>query len=480
MNFVGILGLRTKRKISAVYCVWKCMRLCRNMCSNEFREVEEKMWHNVELDVRVGESEQISNGEEILSPRRRYFQKARSDAGKVLEVLLEDGPGFDSREVLNVLDVSITGPFVREVLLGILKLKECMNKTRRAKLGYKFFVWSGSQGSYKHTANGYHMMMKIFAECEELKAMWRMVDEMTEKGISISALTFNIVICTCGEAGLAKVVVERFIKSQSFNFRPFKNSFNAILQVLHTNQQYGLIEWVHEQLLIEGHSPDVLTYNITMYAKYRLGKMDQFHRLLDEMSRNGHSPDLHTYNILLRVLGKGNKPLAALNLLNHMKEVGVQPSVLHFTTLIDGLSRAGNLDACKYFFDEITKSGHTLDVVCYTVMISCYVSSFEIQQARVLFNEMFTRGLLPNVYTYHTMIRGFCMVKKFDEAVSMLTEMNSRDCTPNFDVYNTVIRNLRNAGHFSKAEDVIKLMKSRGKYPHLADKFLHYRRRERT
>ncbi|KAM1142069.1 hypothetical protein ACFX19_042649 [Malus domestica] len=112
--------------------------------------------------------------------------------------------------------------------------------------------------------------------------MWRLVDEMIEKGYPITAQAFNILLRTCGEAGLAK----------------------------------------------------------------KLGKLDQFHRLLDEMGRSGFTPDFHTYNILLHVLGKGDKPLAAPNLLNHMKEEGFGPSVLHFTTLIDGLSRAGNMDAC--------------------------------------------------------------------------------------------------------------------------------------
>ncbi|KAM2281663.1 hypothetical protein ACFX1S_042228 [Malus domestica] len=148
--------------------------------------------------------------------------------------------------------------------------------------------------------------------------MWRLVDEMIEKGYPITAQTFNILIHTCGEAGLAKKVLEIFIKSKTFSYRPFKHSYNAILHSLLVVKQYKLIE---------------------------LGKLDQFHRLLDEMGRSGFTPDFHTYNILLHVLGKGDKPLAAPNLLNHMKEEGFDPSVLHFTTLIDGLSRAGNMDA---------------------------------------------------------------------------------------------------------------------------------------
>ena len=49
----------------------------------------------------------------------------------------------------------------------------------------------------------------------------------TEQGFPITARTFQILICTCGEAGLARRVVERFLKSKKFNYRPFKHSYNA-------------------------------------------------------------------------------------------------------------------------------------------------------------------------------------------------------------------------------------------------------------
>ena len=54
--------------------------------------------------------------------------------------------------------------------------------------------------------------MKIFAQCEEFRALWRLADEMIEKEFHTTAHTFNILICTCGEAGLAMNVLEMFIK----------------------------------------------------------------------------------------------------------------------------------------------------------------------------------------------------------------------------------------------------------------------------
>uniref|UniRef100_A0A2K3P474 Pentatricopeptide repeat-containing protein n=1 Tax=Trifolium pratense TaxID=57577 RepID=A0A2K3P474_TRIPR len=146
-----------------------------------------------------------------------------------------------------------------------------------------------------------------------------------------------------------------------------------------------------DMLSEEDFSSDVLTYNIVMLAKYSLGKMNLFHRLLYVMERSGLSPDFHTYNILLHVLGRGDKPLASVDLLNHMRE---------------------------------------RDVVAYTVMITGYVVACEFEKSQEMFDEMISRGQIPNVFTYNSMIRGFCMVGKFDEACSKLTEMETKDVGP--------------------------------------------------
>ncbi|XP_068646165.1 pentatricopeptide repeat-containing protein At3g60050-like [Aristolochia californica] len=410
------------------------------------------------------------------SPRRRCSEELNSDVYRIYFILQQDGPGFDARSVLSEMEIKVSDTLLRGVLVRILKSINNTNKSRCAKLGYKFFVWSGSQVHYKHTSNSYNLILKLFADCEEFKAMWRLVEEMIENGIHTTSRTFNILICSCGEAGVARKLVERFIKSKTFNYRPFKHSFNAILHTLLIVNQYRLIEWVYQQMLLDGHSPDILTYNVLMCAKYRLGKLDEFHRLLDEMGQNGLSPDLHTYNILLHVLGKGDKPLAALNLLNYMEEVGSPPSSLHFTALIDGLSRAGNLDACKYFFDEMIKKGCEPDVVCYTVMITSYAVAGELEKAQTMFEDMVVQGKLPNVFTYNSMIRGLCIAGKFKEARFMLKDMQSRGCNPNFSVYSTLVGNLRNAGKLSEANEIIGEMVEKGHYVHLISKLKGYRR----
>ncbi|OMO95944.1 hypothetical protein CCACVL1_05155 [Corchorus capsularis] len=182
------------------------------------------MWKGASCDTVLDENNDNFGGnasasdyESRFSTRHGFFESGRDDAKKILEILQQDGPGFDAKAALSELQMRVSGFLVREVLVGILKNINYANRTRCAKLGYKFFVWSSQQESYRHTANSYHLIMKIFAECEEYKAMWRLVDEMIENGFPTTARTFNILICTCGEAGIARKVVESTLVSHLRN-----------------------------------------------------------------------------------------------------------------------------------------------------------------------------------------------------------------------------------------------------------------------
>ncbi|KAL6127122.1 hypothetical protein ACLB2K_075165 [Fragaria x ananassa] len=416
MNCISLFGTRVFHRFSC--CVVVSRKLSdggfgenrRDSRCNGKESVEETVSESSDFDPILKEYGLLENEghpRERFSVRRSFFEDVRRCTVRVLEVLEKDEPGFDAKAALDELDIKVSGPVVRGVLFEILKVVNYGNKMRCAKLGFKFFVWSGLKENYRHTAEAYHLMMKIFADCEEFKAMWRLVDEMIEKGHPTTARTFNILICTCVK-------------------------------------QYKLIEWLYQQMLAEGYSQDILTYNIMMCAKYRLGKLDQFHRLLDEMGRSGFSPDFHTYNLLLNVL--------------------------------DGLSRAGNMEACKYFFDEMIKYDCLPDVVCYTVMITGYIVAGELENALELFDEMVIDGQLPNVFTYNSIIRGLCMVGKFEEACSMLKEMESRGVNPNFTVYSTLVSYLRNAGKLSKAHEVIQHMVEKGQYAHLLSNLKRHRR----
>lgn len=403
--------------------------------------------------------------------RRCFLQMTMIEVEKVLEVLKLYLPGFDLNLALDGLQITVSHRLVKEVLFEILKNVNDATKERCSSLARKFFVWSSAAAArvenrgedYVHSTKSYHLMLKILSECEEGQKVKRLIDEMIEKEVVITPQTINILICTCGDDSGVRKQVKRIINSKTFNYKPYQNPYNAILHCLVVLRQDELIEWVYEQMSTKGIPGDTFTYNVVMWASYRLGKLCEFNSLLYGMVEKGYSPDLHTCNIILHVFGKSGNVKAARNFLEGMKRDGFCPNLLHFTALIDGLSKAGKLDDCEHFFDQMKEDGFTPDVVCYTVMITGYVVAGRLEKAQEMFDEMINGGQLPNVFTYNAMIRGFCMARKFKEAIAMLREMEYRGCNPNSHVYSTLVSNLRNAGKFSEAVNILNEMEAKGK-----------------
>uniref|UniRef100_A0A2N9GJF2 Uncharacterized protein n=1 Tax=Fagus sylvatica TaxID=28930 RepID=A0A2N9GJF2_FAGSY len=83
------------------------------------------MWRFSDFDIV---SDEKPDGNEYgscvwgyFSVRQSFFDTVKSDARRVLEILEQDGLGFDMKLALDKLCVRISGLLVREVLLGILR-----------------------------------------------------------------------------------------------------------------------------------------------------------------------------------------------------------------------------------------------------------------------------------------------------------------------------------------------------------------------
>lgn len=490
MNFTSLSSPRLVRRFSFYFIATRkfCHRsLDGDRGDNGFQYIDKPMntvWKSSNFDSVMGERFDFYDQEEPqqgrFSLKRSFLENTRIDAERVFEALKPHESGFDVNLALDELGVRVSGLLVREVLFGILKnnMDNYAAKMLWANLGYTFFLWSGKQENYKHTIDSYHVMLKIFSECEDVESMCNLVDEMIEKEMTITARTFSILIWTSVEYGKDRKDLERFIKSKRFNYKPYKNRYNAILHCLIVANRYELIGWVYKHMLLAGISRDIFTYNIVMWANYRLGNIAEFFHLFNEMTSEGFCPDLHTYNIMLHVFGRRNERHKVHNVFKEMKERGIEPKVLHFTSLIDGLSREGHLDACEEVFNSMINEYNCMpDVVCYTVMVTGYVAVGELEKAQAMFDKMISEGQLPNVFTYNSMIRGFCRAGKLEELWSMLQEMQDRGCNPNSVVYTTILTNLKVIKKDSKTHDLVCQIREMFKHVRLARESVRYRRR---
>jgi hypothetical protein len=150
MNSIFLFGPGLVHKLSCFFVISR--KLCDrgfdgDKVDNGFGCIEEplkRMWRFSDFDIV---SDEKPDGNEYgscvwgyFSVRQSFFDTVKSDARRVLEILEQDGLGFDMKLALDKLCVRISGLLVREVLLGILRNVNYASKMRCAKLGYKFFV----------------------------------------------------------------------------------------------------------------------------------------------------------------------------------------------------------------------------------------------------------------------------------------------------------------------------------------------------
>ncbi|KAF2320387.1 hypothetical protein GH714_027361 [Hevea brasiliensis] len=302
----------------------------------------------------------------------RFFEYVRSDAARVLDILRRDGLGFNAKASLSELHIRVSGLLVREVLVGILKNINYENKERSAILGYTFFLWSGQQEKYRHTVNTYHLIMKILAECEEFKAMWRLLDEMVENGFSTTARTFNILICTCGEAGLARKVVERDKPLAALNllnhmkdvgFDPNVLHFTTLIDGLSRAGNLDACKYFFEEMIKNGCKPDVVCYTVMITGYIMAGELEKAQALFDEMTARGQLPNVFTYNSMIRGFCMAGRFKEACSMLNEMESRGCSPNFLVYSTLVSNMQNAGKLSEAREVIRQMVEKGQYAHLV---------------------------------------------------------------------------------------------------------------------
>ncbi|KAL5229665.1 hypothetical protein ABZP36_028441 [Zizania latifolia] len=80
--------------------------------------------------------------------RRRFFEKLSLEADRIFKILLQDGPGFNTRQALDEMCPRLSNALVREVLLKIVVSIDSVNRARYPKLAYTFFLWAEQQEGY--------------------------------------------------------------------------------------------------------------------------------------------------------------------------------------------------------------------------------------------------------------------------------------------------------------------------------------------
>ncbi|KAJ3682182.1 hypothetical protein LUZ60_014755 [Juncus effusus] len=295
------------------------------------------------------EAEKSNDYEE---PNYRHSSRAEMmlEAQKIFEILQQDGPGFNARLVLDEMQPQISNSLVREVLFRILTSINCANKSRCAKMAYKFFSWSSQQNNYSHNSSIYNLTMKIFAESEELKAMWRLLEEMLKNGLPVTACK--------GDKPLAALNLLNYMSD--VGFEPSVLHFTNLIDGLSRAGNLDACKYFFDEMIKKGMEPDIVCYTVMITSYSLAGQFEDAHKLFDEMIEKGNLPNVYTYNTMIKGFCNMGRFKEAWSLLREMDLRGCVPNFRVYSNLVRRLRNAGKVGEANDVVNYMVQRGHYL------------------------------------------------------------------------------------------------------------------------
>lgn len=306
------------------------------------------------------------------------------------------------------------------------------------KIAMFFFVWASQQPGYSNGTETYNALLNILGKAQQFKTMWQLVKEMHSQGDSPSLVTdetFTILIRRYAAAHMVERAIETFDKREEcglkLNAPAFQILICALCRYKHVEEAEGLLN------LRQNDFPmDMKSRNIILNGWCVLGNLHGAKRFWNEMIKQGHRPDLITYNTFLYALTKKGKLNRALKLFEEMRNKGCI-DVPSCNNIIDALCFKKRIPEARAIFGKMNEYGCLPNVATYNSLIKHVCNNKRMDKAYELLNEMERKGCAPNVRTYHYFLK---VAKNPEEALKIFQRMMRSGCMPTCDTYNLLLR----------------------------------------
>lgn len=104
---------------------------------------------------------------------------------------------------------------------------------------------------------------------------------------------------------------------------------------------------VYNEMLREGCTPNVVTYNTLIDVYGKTGQWQEALRVIDTMNASNTKPVTRTYNTLMIACNTSGQWQEALSVYNDMVRRGHQPNTTTYNALISAYSKAGRLEKVR-------------------------------------------------------------------------------------------------------------------------------------
>jgi pentatricopeptide repeat protein len=231
----------------------------------------------------------------------------------------------------------------------------------------------------------YSTILKGLAKEQDIKRVFAIFTEMTERAIPCNVITYNTMIDACARGW----------------------SMDRVPQLL-------------ESMRKEGVEPDLVTYSSLVKGYSLAGDVRRGFKVLEEMKSSSKlQPDEIMYNVLLDGCARETLVEEALKLLQSMRDAGIAPSNHTLSILVKLLGRAKRVkEAFKVVEDLTAAHNFRPNIQVYTCLIQACLNNRQLDRAMEAHDKMVADShCKPDERAYTVLIRGCLQANSLDQAL---------------------------------------------------------------
>jgi pentatricopeptide repeat protein len=233
----------------------------------------------------------------------------------------------------------------------------------------------------------YCSLLKGFTREKKIDRAWAVYEEMKERNIELSVITYNTLIDACARCG-----------------------------------RMDYLPKIVESMKANGVKANVITYSTMLKGHCQNGNIQEGFAILEQMKRDAKlKPDEIMYNSLLDGCAQNHLADEGLRLLEDMQNEGIPPSNFTLSILVKLMNRARRLDRAFSLVEEITKKHHFKpNVHVYTNLVQACASNQQLPRGLDVLEQMIQEKVAPDSRTYSILIRSSISKGLFEQAAGLL------------------------------------------------------------
>eukprot|EP00398_MALV-I-01_sp_L67-1_P000724 gene724-654_t len=287
----------------------------------------------------------------------------------------------------------------------------------------------------------YCSVLKGFARLKKLDRVWQIYQEMLDKEMDFSIITYNTLVDACARSGRMDQVPRLIEDMKKKQIKPNVITYSAMVkghcQKGDVRLGFGILDQMRQDTDLK---PDEIMQPSTA-TKLKISQQEMAASVGIQndacfVAERGAArfPILHLPNrcqaagCICNASGKHNKFLNwfglfsfteddALQLLDQMQSEGVRPSNFTLSIVVKLMNRAHKLDRAFQLVDQISRRyKFRPNVHVYTNLIQACVSNRQLSRGVSVFHDIIKQNISPDARTFTVLLRGCCNGKDFETA----------------------------------------------------------------